>query len=144
MSWVPASRGSSAGDLARRYPGPYVIMVLSRLPRALAGRFWAIMLVLTIAVSAVVPGAAPLTQRSGSAFAADTVEMVVAPARTQATVTCRVELPPVPVLPTVQAEACAPTMAVPGQVLAKPHATGPPLSALALLSAGTPRAPPAA
>lgn len=144
MSWVPASHGSSAGDLARRVPGPYVVMVLSRLPRALAGRFWAIMLVLTIAVSAVVPGAAPLTQRSGSAFAADTVEMVVAPARTQATVTCRVELPPVPVLPTLQADACAPAMAAPVEVLAKPHGTGPPLSALALLSPGTPRAPPAA
>lgn len=117
--------------------------MLNRLPLHLAGRLWAALLVVTIALSALAPGAAPVALRSGSAFSVDTVEMAVAPARPQVAVARMVALPPVPILPIIAA--AVPLIVVPNlarQVLAKPHATGPPLATLPLRAPGTPRAPP--
>ncbi|WP_408591865.1 hypothetical protein [Novosphingobium sp.] len=61
--------------------------MFNRLASRLAGRLWAVLLVLTIAVHAGAPvAAAPLDWRSGSAFSADTVEVAIAPARSQVAV----------------------------------------------------------
>lgn len=117
--------------------------MLSRLPLHLAGRLWALLLVVTVALSALAPGAAPVAVRSGSAFSVDTVEMVVAPPRPQVAVARLEALPPVPVLPV--AAVALPLLAVPAflrSVSITPPATGPPLAAVPLRAPGTPRAPP--
>ncbi|MCW1987800.1 UNVERIFIED_ORG: hypothetical protein M2348_003550 [Sphingomonas sp. R1F5B] len=117
--------------------------MLNRLPLHLARRLWAALLVVTIALSALAPGAAPVALRSGSAFSVDTVEMAVAPARPQVAVARLVALPPVPILPTITV--VLPLLVVPilaRQAQATPPATGPPLSTAPLRAPGTPRAPP--
>jgi len=119
--------------------------VLSRLPLRLAGRLWALLLVFTVALSALAPGAAPVALRSGSAFSIDTVEMAVAPARPQVAAARMVALPPVTVLPAVVLVIAA---ALPAAFVSvprpRPHATGPPRHTLPLRAPGTPRAPPLA
>lgn len=117
--------------------------MLSRLPLHLAGRLWALLLVVTVALSALVPGAAPVAVRSGSAFSVDTVEMVVAPPRPQVAMARLVALPPVPVLPV--AAIVLPLLAFPALASTAsltPPATGPPLATVPLRAPGTPRAPP--
>lgn len=113
------------------------------MPLRLAGRLWAVLLVLTVALSALAPGAAPVGLRSGSAFSVDTVEMAVAPARPQLAVARAEALPPAPPMPAVALVlvALAPVvLARRRQIL--PLSTGPPLAALPLRAPGTPRAPP--
>ena len=113
-----------ARALAVRAPNPYVGRVLSRLPSRLAARFWAALLVLTVAFHAVTPFEAPLVVRSGSAFSAATAEVAIAPARKTAVERYVVQM--APVLPTVSAVVLS-TMPL---VAAIPHAwpdqTGPP------------------
>jgi hypothetical protein len=91
-----ASPASSGAELASRRRAPYFARMLSRLPLHLAGRLWALLLVVTVALSALAPGAAPVAVRSGSAFSVDTVEMVVAPPRPQVAVARLEALPRCP------------------------------------------------
>ncbi|NMN89327.1 MULTISPECIES: hypothetical protein [unclassified Novosphingobium] len=116
---------------------------MSRLPLRLAGRLWAVLLVLTVALSALAPGAALVGMRSGSAFSVDTVEMAVAPARPQVAVARLEALPPMPLVPAV---ALVLVVLAPLALARAPHilprSTGPPLATLPLRAPGTPRAPP--
>lgn len=114
------------------------------MPLVWAGRLWAVLLVLTVALSALAPQAAPVLMRSGSAFSVDTVEVAVAPARPHVAAAQRLApLPPVPVLPLVALVLAMALPAVAARALPRrPAATGPPLAAAPLQSPGTPRAPP--
>ncbi|QCI93619.1 hypothetical protein [Novosphingobium sp. EMRT-2] len=113
--------------------------MLSRIPSRLAARFWAALLVLTVAFHAVTPFEAPLVVRSGSAFSAATADVAIAPARKIAVERSVVQV--TPVLPVVSATVL-PAMPL---VAAIPHAwpeqTGPPLPA-PLARKIAPRGPP--
>lgn len=113
--------------------------MLSRLPSRLAARFWAALLVLTVAFHAVTPLEAPLVVRSGSAFSAATAEVAIAPARKTV-----VERHVVQIAPSLPAMAVIALPAMP-LVAAIPHAwpeqTGPPPPA-PLARKIAPRGPP--
>ncbi|MDF8333154.1 hypothetical protein [Novosphingobium cyanobacteriorum] len=113
--------------------------MLSRFPLRLAGRLWAVLLVLTIAFHAGTPVAAAFEQRSGSAFSADTVEMVVAPARRDVAAV-RIAPLPLPPVPTAATPVVQPAIAVFDHV--RPDSTGPPPAAPALARKEAPRGPP--
>lgn len=118
--------------------------MLTRLSSVFAARFWAALLVLTIAFHASVPVGAPLDVRSGSAFSADTVDVAVAPARRAAAeITIAAPLPP---LMPVQHAVTQP--AIPARFAAATHRwpdpTGPPAARLPLARNLAPRAPPTA
>jgi hypothetical protein len=115
--------------------------MLSRLAFRLAGRLWAVLLVLTIAVHAGAPvAAAPLDWRSGSAFSANTVEVAVAPARSQITVRIAAPLPRA-VVPIMAAPSNRPAFLFPATP-ARPDSTGPPVREPACARPAAPRAPP--
>lgn len=146
MHWGRVSRGLRAADL-RAIPA----QVLSRFSFGLAGRLWAALLVLTVALSAFAcdaggglggaPGTGLPGLRHGSAFSLDTVEMAVAPARTALAVARSLAPLPLPLVPLVVLPVpVALGLALPRGVW--PASTGPPLAVLPLLSPGTPRAPP--
>lgn len=111
----------------------------------LVARFWAALLVLTVALSAVAPIEAPLDVRSGSAFSADTVEVAIAPARQGLAVQRVVQLPaPLPLLPLAPLAILA---ALPLLASARdrwPAPTGPPSHAPLLARKIAPRGPPIA
>lgn len=113
--------------------------MLIRLSSVFAARFWAALLVLTIAFHAGVPVGAPLDMRSGSAFSADTVDVAVAPSRRiSAEITVAQPLAPNPV-------AIALPTATPLLSTADHHwpdATGPPAARVPLGRNLAPRAPP--
>lgn len=146
MHWGRVSRGLRAADLRAIRAG-----VLSRFSFGLAGRLWAALLVLTVALSAFAcdaggglggaPGTGLPGLRHGSAFSLDTVEMAVAPARTALAVARSLAPLPLPLVPLVVLPVpVALGLALPRGVW--PASTGPPLAVLPLLSPGTPRAPP--
>lgn len=129
-------------SLARTGPAPYLAVMLSRFAFRLAGRFWAVLLVLTIAVHAAAPvQAAPLQWRTGSAFSADTAEVALAPARNQQAVRLAIALPCPPrpqALPLVPAAVLQPNAPL------RPNATGPPRGPAIRARPAAPRAPPVA
>jgi len=117
--------------------------VLTRLSSVFAARFWAALLVLTIAFHAGVPVGAPLDMRSGSAFSADTVDVAVAPARRAISEnTAAVPLQPlVPVQAAFTLPAEAPQI---DDAHRCPDPTGPPAARIPLAHNLAPRAPPIA
>lgn len=120
---------------------PRYTAMLRRIASRTAGRLWAALLVLTIAVHAGVPtAAAPLDWRSGSAFSADTVEVAVAPERTVQAVRIAAPLPR-PAVPTPAAP-LPPRRVVLAPVHDRPDSTGPPVREAAAARPAAPRAPP--
>ncbi|MFN3469175.1 MAG: hypothetical protein ACK4G2_11055 [Novosphingobium sp.] len=114
--------------------------MLSRLPANIIGRFWAIVLALTVLAHATVPFEAPLQARSGSAFSAATTELAVAPQRNPAVQ--RAMLPLAPPLPSAPAMAAPVAASVARQAAPFwPPQTAPPAPAPLLLRPA-PRAPP--
>lgn len=129
--------------VVRRRPRPYLAIVPSRLPLQLAGRLWAVLLMLTIAFHAAVPIGAPLVADSGSAFSASTVDVALSPVRrgeVRAVVQVPAPHPVVLVAPVV-------TIAVEGSNIPMAHAwpdqTGPP-PLLPLSTRPAPTGPPLA
>lgn len=106
-------------------------------------RWWALLLVLVIALQALAPVGNALVVRSGSAFSADTIEVAVAPPRrTAETVVVALPAPPPPPLvPALAMPLLAVLFAAP---LPKPRATAPPQRAPTLSRPSSPRAPPLA
>lgn len=151
MHWGRASRGLRAADLRAIPAGVLSRFSLGLAGRGLAGRLWAALLVLTVALSAFAcdaggglggaPGTGLPGLRHGSAFSLDTVEMAVAPARTALAVARSLAPLPLPLVPLVVLPVpVALGLALPRGVW--PASTGPPLAVLPVLSPGTPRAPP--
>lgn len=110
-----------------------------RLIPILAARFWAALLVLTIAFHAGVPVSTPLDVRSGSAFSADTVDVAVTPpSRLAAQAAVAQPQPMVAVLVAYAVPRLAPAP------YRWPDATGPPVARIPLARNLAPRAPPIA
>lgn len=147
MPWARAWGASSGADLPVFRLAPILRAVLNGLALKAGGRLWALVLVLTVALSALASGgaagSAPLGLRHGSAFSSDTVEMAVAPARQIVAEMRVVALPPVPVLPALVLVLVALVpLGLRTPTRRWPASTGPPLAALPLASPGTARAPP--
>jgi hypothetical protein len=126
--------------LAHGAAASYLAIMLGGLFSRTFARFWAALLVLTIAVHAVAPVAVAIELRSGSAFSASTVEVAVAPARHgPAARYAPLPLPPSPFQTTILPAALL--VLLPDRL--RPYPVGPPAAHPAPLARKpAPRAPP--